>query len=234
MRYHYNVDGDTLATGDVSVTAGPGSLLDTIANPSEPFSAVFNYLPIGNAPLAVDRVEVNDGDAQRSNIESITIFFNQATNLAELIGNSTILDAVEVHGMSPISLDASRYQYDSVLNALTIDLTDDGFGGSQSTMLDDGRYQILMDTTLIKTPSGEGLTDDDLVDDAIRTFDFHRLMGDFDGDADVDILDRNWLFTGIGSAEADERYRFEFDLTENGIIDMLDYQLWLSQYGKRL
>ncbi len=191
-----------------SITAGPGGVLDAVGNASEPLAAAFTYSPVTNGPLAVDRVEVNDGDAQRSNIESITIFFNKATNLAELIADGTILDAVEVHGVSQISLDAGRYQYDSVLNALTIDLTDDGFDGTPSTMLDDGRYQVRMDTTLIKDPSGEGLADDDLVDDAIRTFDFHRLLADFDGDADVDA---RWTEHGfsitMGAFEGDEGLR---------------------------
>jgi len=72
---------------------------------------------------------------------------------------------------------------------------------SRLTLLGDARYQLRFDTSLI-IASGDPanrLLDDDLVDDAIRRFDFHRLLGDFDGDAEVDVTDRNLFFARYGA-----------------------------------
>ena len=81
-------------------------------------------------------------------------------------------------------------------------------------MLDDGRYQLRFDTTRI-TSEGNGnilLLDDDLVDDAIRTFEFHRLLADFDGDAVIDLDDRTRWFERYPSRQDDLLYDIAFDV----------------------
>ena len=234
VRYTYSGGEDALTPGEVVVTRKPGEVRDLAGNPNAGGSSSFVFDPPVSDPLKVDRVQVNDGDAQRSNIESITIFFNKATNLGELIGNESIFDAVKVFGSSQVILEATRYQYDSATNALTIDLTDDGFGGSRSTMLADGRYQIRMDTTKISGASGGNLEDDDVVDDAIRTFDFHRLMADWDGNETVGQGDLTPFFEHYGSIRGSESYDFAFDLDEDGDVDRIDYYYWRGLYNRSI
>ena len=181
VRYFY--DGQSLAQGEVNVTLVADEVADVLGNANAEAADQFVYQPPNNDPLRVERFVINDGDAQRSNIELITVFFNQETNLQDLIDDGTIVTAVELFGAA-IDLTADRFQYDAAQNALLIDITDDGFGGSASTSLEDGRYQLRLDTQWITDPAGNRLVDDDAIDDAIRTFDFHRLLTDWDGDGD--------------------------------------------------
>ena len=185
-------------------------------------------------PLVIDQIIVNDGGPQRSNIETITIVFNQETNVPELIANGTIPQAVQLFGVTQIPLDVTRYQYSASTNTLVIDLSVDGFGGSEETLLADGYYQLRLDTQIITDTAGGLLTDDDLVDDAIRTFDFHRLLADWDGDATVNATDRTSFFGHYGSSTGDGNYNAGFDLDSDGDVDRVDYVLWRLRLGTSL
>ncbi|KKK97084.1 hypothetical protein LCGC14_2656300, partial [marine sediment metagenome] len=180
-------------------------------------------------PLSVEEVVVNDGDVQRSNIETLTVRFNRDANLGQLIDDGTIVDAVQLSGGSAIPLDATRFRYDAATFELLIDLTDDGFGGSQSTVLAAGRYRLGLDTSEIV-----GLVDDDGTEDGIRRSSFHRLLGDFNGNAEVDLGDRTPLFEHYGTTVGDALYSFAFDLNEDSSIDKYDYYLWKARFGTSL
>ena len=65
---------------------------------------------------------------------------------------------------------------------------------------------------------------------AIRTFDFHRFQADFDGDASIDLDDRDRLFERFGSSAGEELYDYAFDLNEDGTVDSDDYFLWKDRY----
>lgn len=74
---------------------------------------------------------------------------------------------------------------------------------------------------------------DGTVDNVFR-FDFHRLLGDYDGDTDVDINDRNLFFAAYESHQGDLAYDVIYDLNVNGMVDRDDYRIWRSQYRKSL
>ncbi len=190
---------------------------------------VRSFIVAASDPLRVDEVIVNDGAAQRSNLETIRVRFNQQTNLQALIDSGQIASAihfVDAQGQ-PVFEDPLRFQYDPVTFELAVDLTTDGFGGSRSTLLSDGRYALHLDPARITAAADPSvhLEDDDGLGDAIRQVAVHRLLADFDGDADVDLADRDRYFQHHGSVEGDARYDFAFDLNADRAVDNIDYYL---------
>jgi hypothetical protein len=186
--------------------------------------------------LAASRMQVNGGDAQRSNVETLSVQFNQGTNLQALIDAGTITAAVQVVGAGVIALPPDRFRWDAATNTLTVDLTVDGFGGSHATILADGRYTLRLDTSMITAADSADnhLADDDGTPDGHRTFGFHRLLGDFDGNGVVDLHDRDLLFDHFGSSVGQPLYSYAFDLNGDGTINISDYLLWTRLLGHRV
>ena len=188
------------------------------------------------ALVQVQDVLINNGAAQRSNIETLAIRFSGASNIQALIDAGTISQAVQVWNGAQVILAANRFRYDASTFRLTVDLTVDGFGGSAATMLTDCNYQLRMNAGLISAAGDPNshLVDDDGTADGIRRYDFFRLQGDFDGNRVVDMADRTRLMacmnTRVGSATYDRAY----DLNGDGVINISDYMLWTKLVGRRI
>lgn len=196
------------------------------------------FAATASEPLRVAEVIINDGAAQRSNLETIRVRFNQQTNLQTLMDTGQIGAAIQFVDSSGrrVFEDAARFRYVPANFELQVDLTTDGFGGSRSTLLADGRYALHLDTTLISAAANPAvrLEEDDDLADAIRRIAVHRMLADFDGDADVDLVDRDLYFLHHGSVEGETRYDFAFDLNADRRINNTDYALWKLRYGKKL
>jgi hypothetical protein len=186
-------------------------------------------------PPRVRGVVINGGDAQRSNIEQLAIRFNQPVNLQALIDSGAIVTAVKVLRSSKgLALDASRYQYDAASFTLTIDLTVDGFGGSQAGRLKNGDHQLRLGTqqiTALGSPLSTLLDDDGKANDLWK-FKFHRRLGDFDGDGLLNGSDLDLLFARLGSSEGETGYDYYFDLKQDGRIDNGDVKAWKQAKGQ--
>jgi chitinase len=188
-------------------------------------------------PLAIQSVSVNGGVAQRSNLETIAIKFNQAVNLADLIANGAIVDAVKLFNTTAntqVALTVSRYTYNAGTNTLTIDVTTDGFNGSRKTMLSDARYEFRLDPAVIHaaTNTGNRLVDDDGTADGLRRVKFHRLEGDFNGDAAVTAADRAILNSKLLKKSNQVGYDYAVDLNGDGVINALDSALLAKMIGR--
>ncbi|MFO7899372.1 MAG: Ig-like domain-containing protein, partial [Planctomycetota bacterium] len=113
-------------------------------------------------PLRVTELIVNGGAEQRSNVETVALVFADDTNLQALIDSGQIGEAVRVADLGagqPVPLQIARYRYDAAARTLTMDVTEDGYGGSRKTLLGDGRYEVTLDTAVIGTPAGAVLAD---------------------------------------------------------------------------
>jgi hypothetical protein len=93
------------------------------------------------APLKIKSVLYNDGRKQ-SQIETVTIQFNQPANIQQLIDNGTIGNFITLNGPGASRLEAGRFRYDERTYKLVIDFTDDGFGGSRQTSLQTGAFRL--------------------------------------------------------------------------------------------
>jgi hypothetical protein len=125
-------------------------------------------------PPRIDRFVVNQGNPQRSVINSVTLIFDQKVAILPevfrltrvIISNGIVVQRLEVH---PVTL--ARVQLVNGRTHATLRFP---------TPLIDGVYQLFVNRGQIR--NGEN----DILEGA-NTFRFHRLLGDFDGDGRADV-----------------------------------------------
>jgi hypothetical protein len=187
-------------------------------------------------PLVASQILVNQGQAQRSNIESLSVQFNQDTNVQALIDSGAISSAVQVVSSGgTLGLTPDRYHYDASTYTLTIDLTKGG--GSHMTMLADGRYQLTLDTgqitALAYSVNHLNVLRSPVAADARVHYDFFRLLGDLNGDGVVNssdlVIERNQIIGYAGAVPT-----IAGDLNGDGVVDISDYILLRGRLGKRV
>jgi hypothetical protein len=180
--------------------------------------------------LRVERIVVNGGAAQRSNVETIEIFVTANFDPQSLVDSGAMVEAIALHRTSgtpgELLLPISHFQWDATLRRMLVDVTLDGVGGTRRTALLDARYQLRLADAVFEDTDG--------VADELYRFDLHRLEADFDGDADVDIADRNLFFARYGARTGQPLYDFAFDLDRDGDIDAADYNIWKLRYRNKL
>ncbi|MDC0935202.1 Ig-like domain-containing protein [Pirellulales bacterium] len=181
--------------------------------------------------LEIDSIVVNDGAAQRSNIETVSIQFNQTTNLQSLIDDGSIAGAVEVVPAvgNKAPLTADRFQWHAETHTLELDLTIDGFGGSSETMLADGNHKLQVETSSVFDLLSRALQDTDGAVDGVYRFGFHRLEGDFNGSKQVELESRDAWFSDVefGARAGSPGYDAAFDFDGDDIVSSRDYYYWL-------
>gem|GEM_PF-5627195 len=226
--------GSTSPTADIDGdgSVGPSDLLALLSS--------FGSILAAAAPLQVTNVTVNGGLPNRSNVTTISMTFSETANIEALITAGTIDAAVQVFDKSmpstPLAfLDASRYMYDNISRTLTIDLTVDGFGGSDVTALANGRYAVRLNTSMIFDAASNALADTDGLADGMLTLDrstgaptqdFFRLLGDLNGDASVGPGDLLSLLSSFGSISASA------DIDGDGSVGPSDLLALLSSFGQ--
>jgi hypothetical protein len=102
-------------------------------------------------------------------------------------------------------------------------------GGS----LTDGRYRLSVDGSQLITTGGLAVdADGDRAPGGTLTFDFHRLFGDSDGDADTDFTDLAQFRLALGGPSTTPfiAYNPAFDSDGDGDVDFTD----LAQFRLRL
>ncbi len=244
-----------LTAPGLSTFAAPGSEQDAFAEfllaefDAAPFQTADTFIQsdqrIRNlgATVRLASTTINANQAQRSNLETVATTFSRQTNLSELITSGMIGEAVKLFGPSgQVALENSRFSLEPVTETLTIDLTIDGFGGSTHSLLEDGRYELLLDSSKIAATSDPTFRlDDDGSPDGLRRIRFFQLEGDFDGDAVVTIADRPFLTShigaranGLGGGPAVPTYIAAYDLDGDGVINIRDYVRFIRQLNKRV
>ncbi|MFL5330841.1 MAG: hypothetical protein ACJ8C4_18235 [Gemmataceae bacterium] len=142
---------------------------------------------------AVSAIQVNDGSAQRSQVTSLQVTFNQLVSLTS--------------GAFTISGPAGSMSYTLSTSLSTPTQTVAVFSFLQ---LADGRYQFHMPAQEITNSAGQHLTTD-------YQYDFHRFFGDANGDATVDQTDYLVFRNSIGTSDP------IFDFNNDNAVDQSDY-----------
>lgn len=160
---------------------GSGGVID---RSDEPVNIIDPVAPI------IEEVVVNGGAQQRSNIERIDIVFSEKTNVGDLVETGAITEHVQLlnvdTGEIALDLSAARFAYNANDLRLTIDLSSDGLGGSAATALEDGAYELFIDSSAIvdalgNTLGGEGRS--------LAIASVTQQAGDANGDGVVNALD---------------------------------------------
>ncbi len=225
--------------------AGTYTVVVTVTDDDESATTSFAVMVDSTAvdPPTVTEFVVNEGDDQRSNVDVISLSFDQEVNIQDLIESGAIVDTIEIYGLandlSETALSPSNFLWNPDTRTLLIDLTIDGFGGSARTLLADDNYEVRLHVDDIRNRDDTPLDDSDGVDDGMLRFAFHRLEGDFDGDKDVDVADRaDWFDPTrviFGARIGEDGYSIAYDYDGDGMISSRDYYYWLRQlYGRRL
>jgi hypothetical protein len=174
------------------------------------------------APAQVASVVVNDGSAQRSMVNSLTVTFDGPVTISS--------GAFELsrHGGALVDLNVGI----SIVSGQTVALlTFSGpviIGGS----LADGSYTLTIRSDLVHDQWGRELDGDGNGsaggDDA--THNFHRLFGDADGDGDVDGQDRELFRSAFEPGGGGYLWYFDFD--GDGDVDGLDNGQFNRRFGQ--
>ncbi len=174
-------------------------------------------------PQKVESVILNDGSAQRSMVNSLTVTFDGAA----------ILDpgAIELRQQDGRLVDA---QFDiTLVGGKTVAVL--SFAGPEFVggSLADSSYTLTVLADRVHDRWGRELDGDgDGSAGADRVDAFFRLFGDSDGDGDVDWQDRNHFGLALQESDGEFGYLWYFDFDGDGDVDGLDNGQFSRRFGQ--
>ncbi|MCC9600837.1 choice-of-anchor D domain-containing protein [Stieleria sp. JC731] len=209
-----------------------------VINNDDPSESQYNFAVRGLATdLKVEEVLINDGSDARSQIESITVRFNQ------LVSHELVNRAFQVRLVS----DQQSYQFPSVastdVNGKTEARLTFPTAGQQPTSgstWTDGFYELriiassVVSVTQVPYPMATDRyfgTADGEVNPADR---FFRLFGDINGDGEINTIDSRQFRESLLTVESDENFNSQFDFDTDGDVDRLDYSVFRQQLFRSL
>jgi polygalacturonase len=190
----------TPGAATVEATAGSASAT-ALVNPVAPVISSF---------------QINDGNPQRAMIDSLTLTFNEAVNLA---GGAITLNLLSQTGGSPTPMTFSLNSPDGG-TTWVLTFTDPSYiGGS----LPDGAYQLLVSASGVTSVNGDANMAGD------QSYEFFRLYGDFDGNGSVNSLDFGTFAAAFGhSVNSSDWYP---DSDGNGVVNSVDFGTFAPNFG---
>jgi RHS repeat-associated protein len=191
---------------------------DNVGNVEVDIEAADTVTVVGALAPMLEGVTINDGNVQRSMVNSLTITFS-----------------------SPVTFQAGAISIVRRVKPLNFTFTytnpsGDGmtwvvmFSGQSTQVgsLADGMYDLIIRGDLVKDQFGQTLQGGD------QTVAFHRLFGDVDGNAIVDALDLHRLRSYLGSRQGDDNFVWWLDFDGSGTIDEVDALRARANLGLRL
>jgi hypothetical protein len=178
---------------------------------------------LAGAPATVQSVVVNDGAAQRSMVNSVTVNFSGAA----------ILDpgAIELRRQ-----DGTLFNFQTAISTVggqTVAVL--SFAGREfiGGSLADGGYTVTVAADRVRDRWGRALDGDgDGSAGGDSTTRFARLFGDADGDGDVDGPDRRAFQAAFPTHAAHAAYRWHFDFDGDGDVDGRDAGEFNRRFGQ--
>ena len=168
-------------------------------------------------PETVESVLLNDGAAQQSTVNSITV----------TLSGAAVLDpgAIELHRQDGSLVDAQVSV--SLVAGRTVAVLTFAGPGFTGGSLADGSYTLTVRADLVHDRWGHELDGDGngaAGGDFVNSF--SRLFGDSDGDGDVDHLDRDLFRSAFGTS-----YLWYFDFDGDGDVDGRDHGQFNRRFG---
>ncbi|HEX4056467.1 MAG TPA: dockerin type I domain-containing protein, partial [Tepidisphaeraceae bacterium] len=196
--------GSTLGT--YTVTAALGSASNTA------------QVTVAATPT-VSSFQVNDGNAQRSMVDSLTVTFNESVTLAD---NAITLNMLSQTGGSPTPMTFSLNTPDGG-TTWVLTFTDPSYIGSS---LPDGAYDLNV------SAGGVTATQGGLSMAADQDFQFIRLYGDFNGDGVVNSIDFGTIAPAFGHSTNSSDWYLDYD--DNGVINSIDFGYFATNFGRSM
>lgn len=174
-------------------------------------------------PATIESVVVNDGSAQRSMVNSLTITFDRVVTFDPGAFGLQLANGGEV------SLNVAA----SVVGGRTVAVLSFSGSGIIGGSLADGNYTLTVRGDHIRDEVGRELDGDhDGNGGGDRVDAFFRLFGDSDGDNDVDWLDRDLFRSAFGKSTTDVGYLWYLDFDGDGDVDGLDNGQFNRRFGQ--
>src|SRR6516165_3033636 len=172
---------------------------------------------------AVQGVVVNDGSAQRSMVNSLTVTFSTVVHL-----DPGAFELVRQEG-GVIQLDVSE----SVVDGHSVDTLTFSGAGIIGGSLADGHYTLTIHGGLVRDGFGQALDGAGTgVAGSDRVDTFFRLFGDADGDGVVDAHDRALFRSAFRTRVGEAGYLWYFDYDGDGEIDGRDNGQFNRRFGR--
>ena len=168
----------------------------------------------GNAAPAFSSFTINDAAAQRSRVLSLRLDFNEAVTLDPPRVSLTRRSG----GGATVAIAPSADR-----KAATLTFSGTSVVGAS---LPDGVYDLRLPTTAARDAALQPLSGAD------RTFTFHRLFGDIDGNRAVNNADHNAFKAAFGKTTGAAGFVAGFDYDANGAINNADYNQFKLRYGQ--
>ena len=167
------------------------------------------------APIVVNSTQVNDGSAQRSMVQSLTVSFNHAVTL------DTGAFSIVLHANSTIN--GVTGQTSGTLPVLGWTTSDGGLSyvitfsgaGVVNNSIADGLYDLDLDHTKAHDAANQLLATD-------AVFSFYRLYGDFNGDGTVNNADSFQFSRAFNKSAGQAGFVAFFDFNGDGTINNSD------------
>jgi endoglucanase len=160
--------------------------------------------------------QVNDGNAQRSMVDSLTVTFNEPVTL---LSNAITLNMLSQTGRSPTPMTFTLNSPDGG-TTWVLTFTDPSYiGGS----LPDGAYELIVSASGVTSAEG------DLTMAADQDFEFIRLYGDFNGDGAVNSVDFGTFAAAFGHSTNSGDWYLDYD--NNGVINSVDFGSFAANFG---
>jgi hypothetical protein len=168
---------------------------------------------LAGAPRRVESVVLNDGSAQRSMVNRISVTFDGAAALDPGAIELRRQDGSLVDAQVGISLVGGK-------TVAVLTFAGPGFVGGS---LADGSYTLTVRADHVHDRWGRELDGDgDGSAGGDRVDGFSRLFGDADGDGDVDRLDRDLFRSAFKTGAGEAGYLWYFDFDGDGDVDGRD------------
>ena len=170
-------------------------------------------------PVYVKYVRIADGQKQRSDVKTIELQFSR-----------------------DVTITKDDIQLQATTNGTFVDINDIGFSYDCNTLwatlsftssLPNDTYDLRLDCNSITDANGTILLDGDSNPyDGFHTIEFHKLFGDLDGSATVDLYDFAIMSKAWLTNDGDANYNSICDLSTDNIIDEVDLaflaDMWLQ------
>jgi len=184
--------------------------IGTLADGDEVISEdVTYYFKVGNT---AETINVQNGMTQRSYVRNLDVLFGSDDGLDDILANPgrVQLTKFDLNGDNGATVPGSAFLLSTDGSRLKLDFGVQGLGGNRNTNAGDGYYRLGIDA------DGNG---------EFETYKhFYRILGDVNGDGQVNNTDLNETVSRMVKS-TDPHFSLEYDVNGDGAVNALDKTL---------